>query len=256
MEILYLPNKYGQLLDSLDDPKGQRVTWVVARQYYDDENIPARKAGLKAHRTSLVNHMLCLLNMWVNNRPITNSAEILRALDPTVEDHPEATDYVQYSINICPIFGLPGDNPEEELGSIRKMLDTIKGHLDWFVEQNPDNIEEACCQFFNSRSTPVNQSVEFRWGEGLLDDSGNERMRAATQELHDMIAGDPNLIKYMTWLRRQFNSMGSYSWWTIKQDYFYDDYSSPSSERFHRLFKGPTWPQVEKLRDRERKTLK
>lgn len=255
MTIYYLPNTYTDLLNHVDMATG-RLTWVVDVHHYDRKEIPERAAGLLAHRRALVNHMLCLLNMWVTDRPLTTSEVKVRALDPIVKPHPTSEAHVLYSINVCPIFGLPGDDPTSELTSIRTLLNAIKLPLDWFIEQNPDNLEEARCQFFNSRKTPIGQSVEFHWGEGLLDDAGNEKMRQATRGLHVLIEGDPNLMLFMTWLRRQFNSMGPHSWWTVKQEYLYEQHQAPSDERFRRLFKGPTWKEVDKLRKVDRKTLK
>ncbi len=165
------------------------------------------------------------------------SRRFMQTLNPTMVEDMDDPEQVIFRANVCPIFGLPGEQPKEELDSIRKLFDKIKSVLDWFIEVNPDNVHEARCQIFNN-SAPLSQyeSIEFKWDNNVLDVAGNTKMVLATCEVRDMINRDRYLRAWMKYMRRLQNAAGVHAWCNFKQEDFYASHMSPSSTRFHRLF--------------------
>jgi hypothetical protein len=234
MEISLYPSSPWEIIKNIHE--GGLLKWYHPKVYYERETIVARKDDLLEHRRQLSNYMFSLANIWFAERPINSSRRFLQELDPKVIDDPNHTDYVLFQVNACALFGLPGVEPIKELKSIRKMLASIKTTLDWYIDQNPDNTEEARCQIF-TRSKPLSviEAIEFLWDKETQTDAVNAKMLQANADLRNMIARDENMQIWMRFMRRGLNQIGIYSWFTLAEKDFYDDFDAPSSKRFHRL---------------------
>jgi hypothetical protein len=235
MTITHLPSTYWEVLKNTND-QGV-ISWKHPAVYIDRNKIPDRTEGLHEYRVALSDYMFGLLPYWMSERSIMTSRRFMQKLNPTMVEDMDEDDIVVLRANVCPLFGLPGEQPKEEIESISKLFNKIKSVLDWFIEVNPDNIHEARCQIFNN-SYPLNQyeSIEFKWDHTALDVAGNTKMVLATCEVRDLINSDRYMRVWMKYVRRLQNAAGANAWYNFKQDDFYESHTSPSHTRFHRLF--------------------
>lgn len=225
-EIHHLPSSMVEILANTDKTD-LRVWWYHPRVYLELDGISLERGQVRSHEKSvkLANYMFALTDIYVEGKPVSNSRAFIKRLAPRIEVDAETPGHVILSANTVALFGLPGENPLDELKEVKGLFTAIKDSFSLFYNQNMDNDTEVAIQFFN-HSAPVKESVQFvRIKE---DNTAYADIMERQKRIHRMISESPVLGAFVQHIRRILNSIGSRAWMTLTDDKFFEMCEAPS----------------------------
>lgn len=225
MHIYYRPKHLMEILHYTDDT-GKFEFVCDYHQSYEDE--------LKAlDNKELTKEIFSLTPLFLDRDKLLSN-NYIKKLKPKYEICTEQTEegevkYIVFSANVLNYFGLPAENPKEEIEALFDFFCKIRQvYLDFYNTFKEYN-ESVGMQIFTCHSN-LYDCLEFRVNkEDAIEQQWlDEKAKMLLNEIKQSAA----LTAWLKHTRRVLNMMGPYSWQNYDSESFFDYQEDPYKKRW------------------------